>query len=144
MPQQGLGTVSRQDILLPAGSQPDGATVLFIYSGEVRCNFFSDSNNTLTDQLQILLDPGITDEGQIVGFQLPPPHPPLPIVLPTSWNSQGDKTVIGINSPLIKVNAGTDASFLAGQGVYIFATISVQNGQLLNAQYQVSIRAKFP
>jgi hypothetical protein len=70
MPQQGLGTVSRQDILLPEGSQPDGATVLFIYSGEVRCNFFSDSNNTLTDQLQILLDAGITDEGQIVGFQL--------------------------------------------------------------------------
>src|SRR5712692_3887817 len=138
MPQQGLGSVSRLDILLPTGSQPDGATVLFIYSGEIRCNFLSDSHQTLTDQLQILIDPGFTDPAQIVAFNT---KPPIPILFPTSWNSQGDHTVIGINSPILNLSGGAGANPpLGGPGLYIFATVSVQNGQLLNAQYQVSVR----
>ncbi|SOE95471.1 hypothetical protein SAMN05414139_08349 [Burkholderia sp. D7] len=139
MPQRGLGTLTRQDILLPPGSQTSGATALFIYSGEVSFNFTSGDGTTISDQLQILIDPNVTDPNQIVGSLTT--NPPIPLVFPTSWNSNGGKTVIAINSPTVNWSGGSGANPPSGgPGLYIFANVSVQNGSLLNAQYQVSVR----
>jgi hypothetical protein len=136
-------TSSRQDILLPPGSQTSGATALFIYSGEASCNFFSPSGTTVSDELQIFIEGGLTAATQIVGSLKT--SPPVPIVLPTSWNSNGSNTVIAINSPALFFGTGGQISpngspLTGGSGLYIIAQVSVQHGSLLNVQYQVSVR----
>jgi hypothetical protein len=138
-PQRGTGTVVRQQIKLPPGS---AGNTLLIYSGEVSCNFFSPSGTTVSDQLQIFIDASILDATKIVG----PPFPP-PLVLPTSWNSNGSNTVIAINEPVLF--CGTSGEIPGGtltgpNGLWIIATVSVQHGSLLNAQYQVSFLANLP
>jgi hypothetical protein len=138
MPQRGVGTLTRQDILLPPGSQTSGARALFLYSGEVSCNFTSTDGNTFTDELRILIEEGITEDPQVVGLSTG--GNPIPIVLPTSWNSGGGFTVIAINSPkLVTVTDSNPISVTAGPGLYILAEVSVQNGSLLNAQFQPGV-----
>lgn len=81
-----VGTIvkhSRTDIKLTGTQQSIGdkpANVLFIYTGEVSCKFVSDSENTLHDQLSIVLPDSALGLNQVV-------HPPVPIILPTSWNA---------------------------------------------------------
>lgn len=144
MPQLGTGRISRQDILLPAGSQTSNATALFIYSGEVTAfsgaGFSSPGGTDFVDQLQILLDPGITDPAQIIDFST---NPPIPIVLPTSWNAggSGGEPVIAINSPTLNWSGGSAIPApLGGPGLYIFSQVTVQHGSLLNVQFQVAVR----
>lgn len=136
MPQRGFGSLARQVILL--SSQQSGATALFIYSGEISCNFTSSSGTSFSDQLQILIDPGITLNSNIVG-SLQDGNAPIPLVAPTSWNANDAFSVIAINSPALVISTASDP-LLGGPGLYIVAQVTVQNGMLLNAQYQVSVR----
>jgi len=84
-----LGVVlhaSREDLLFAPGSQGQANTAaLFIYSGEVSCNFSSQGATSLSDQLIILLEPNFTSTTQIVGGLNV--NPSIPLVVPTSWNA---------------------------------------------------------
>lgn len=121
---------SRVDILLTG--QASGATALFIYSGEVGCNFTSDSNTTLNDQLLIELPDADLLSGQLVQFQAG--VSPIPIVLPTNWNSNSGFSVIGVNSARVDVHPEN------GRGLILVANVAVQNGMLVGVSYQVSVR----
>jgi hypothetical protein len=133
---------SREDILLVPSTQGQaGTAALYIYSGEVSCNFSSQSGTDSTDQLIILIEPGITSTSQIVGGLNV--NPPIPIVAPTSWNANDAFSVIAINSPELLLVTESAPPIVPGgvPGLYIAAQVTVQNGMLLNAQYQVSVRA---
>lgn len=132
MPQVGqILKSSRTDIRLSGEQQGIGAkpaNVLFIFTGEVSCRFVSDSENTLRDTLQIMLPNSALGLAQIV-------HPPNPIILPTSWNANDAFSVIAVNNPTL---AGQPGQF---SGLMLTADVAVQNGMLLNVQYQLSITA---
>jgi hypothetical protein len=129
-----VGTIlksSRTDVRLSGTQQGVGgkpANVLFIYTGEVGCKFVSPDNTTVRDQLVIVLPDAALGLGQIV-------HPPIPIILPTSWNANDDFSVIAVNNPTLGLQAGQFT------GLSLTADIAVQNGALLNVQYQLSITA---
>jgi hypothetical protein len=124
---------SRTDIQLTGTQQGIGpnqpANTLFIYTGEVQCKFVSSNNTTLNDELTIVLPDADLGLGQVIG-------PPVPIILPTSWNANSGFSVIAINNPAIGMipNALT--------GLTLTANIAVQNGMLLNVQYQLSLLAR--
>jgi hypothetical protein len=129
-----VGTIlrhSRTDIQLTGTQQGIGgqpANILFIYTGEVGCNFVSGSGTTLYGQLSIVLPDAALGLGQIIG-------PPIPIILPTSWNANDAFSVIAVNNPALSQQAGQFT------GLILTADIAVQNGMLLNVQYQVSVLA---
>jgi hypothetical protein len=141
MSQRVFGTLSRQDTVFPPGSQADGATALFLYSGEVSFNITEDNGNAVHDTIQILLETSITRRDQIAGLDGQMSNP-IPIVVPTSIVSFRDGSIIAINRPSIQVFQGTDNPPSGGAGLYIFADVTVQNGSLANAQYQLSLRVK--
>ena len=123
------------------GSQGQANTAaLFIYSGEVSCNFSSQGATSISDQLIILLEPDFTSTTQIVGGLNV--NPSIPLVVPTSWNANNAFSVIAINTPeLLLVTASAPPIVPGGvPGLYIVAQVTVQNGMLLNVQYQVSVR----
>jgi hypothetical protein len=105
------------------------ANTLFIYTGEVQCKFVSGNNTTLNDVLTIVLPDADLGLGQVIG-------PPVPIILPTSWNANDGFSVIAINNPTV----GTIPNTLTG--LTLTANIAVQNGMLLNVQYQLSLLAR--
>ena len=122
---------SRTDIKLTGTQQGIGgkpANVLFIYTGEVGCKFVSSSGTTLHDQLSIVLPEANLGLAQVV-------HPPVPIILPTSWNANDAFSVVAVNNPTLSQQSGQFA------GLILTADISVQNAMLLNVQYQLSIIA---
>lgn len=122
---------ARTDIQLTGTQQGIGgkpANILFIYTGEVGCNFVSDSGNTLHDQLSIVLPDADIGLGQVV-------HTPVPIILPTSWNANGAFSVVAVSNPTLGQQPGQFT------GLILTADISVQNASLLNVQYQLSIIA---
>jgi hypothetical protein len=145
MPQRGFGTLSRQDIMLPAGTQNSGATALFVYSGQVAGfspGFNSDSGQDFRDQLQILIETGLANTNQIVDWSA---NPPIPIVVPASWNANGSSgfPVIAVENATLNFSGGSDHNPPSGgPGLYIFADVTVQHGQLVSVQYQVSVRVK--
>jgi hypothetical protein len=139
MAQRCFGSIKRQDIILPPG-QPSGANYLLIYSGEVSVTDLTSANDeTVSDQLQILIDTGFTNtdfEKQLIGF----PSLAIPLFLPTSWNSSGSNTVVAINNPQLFYDpSGVEVN--GPEGLWILGQGSVQQGSLLNAQYQVSVLA---
>jgi hypothetical protein len=123
----------RTDIQLTGTQQSiannEPANVLFIYTGEVQCKFVSSTNTTLHDQLIIVLPDADLGLGQVVGT-------PVPIILPTSWNENDNFSVIAINNPAVGMIPN---SFT---GLTLTADIAVQNGMLLNVQYQLSLLAR--
>jgi hypothetical protein len=128
---------SRTDIQLSGTQQSTAsnqtANILFIYTGEVQCKFVSSNNTTLNDVLTIILPDAALGLGQIVGS-------PVPIILPTSWNANSGFSVIAINNPTLGVGPGPTAM----TGLTLTANIAVQDGMLLNVQYQLSVLARVP
>ncbi len=124
---------SRTDVQLTGTQQTiannEPANVLFFYTGEVQCKFVSGNNTTLHDQLNIVLPNGNLGLGQIIG-------PPVPIILPTSWNANDNFSVVAINNPTLTMLPNVFT------GLMLTADIAVQNGMLLNVQYQVSVLAR--
>jgi hypothetical protein len=140
-----LGVVlhsSREDILFAPGTQGQAnTTALFIYSGEVSCGFSSQSATSISDQLIILIEPNFTSTSQIVGGLNV--NPSIPLVVPTSWNANNAFSLIAINTPELQLVTESAPPIVPGgvPGLYIVAQVTVQNGMLLNVQYQVSVRA---
>lgn len=132
------GTVlqhSRTDIQLTGAQQGVGpgapATILFIYTGEVSCEFVSDISTTLLDQLSIELPDADLGLDAL-------PHIPVPIILPTSWNTNISGLglgVVAVDNPALKQKANSI------KGLVLTADISVQNATLLRVQYQVPVLA---
>jgi hypothetical protein len=134
-----FGTIlkhSRTDIQLTGTQQgigPKPANVLFIYNGEVVCEFGSQSFDgpepptTVQDQLIIVLPDADLGLGQI-------PHLPVPIIFPTHWISLGGLTGhVAVNNPTLSTQGA--------RGLILTADISVQAAILRNVQYQVSVLA---
>ena len=122
-------------VVVPIAGHPGGATVLLIYTGEVQCSFVSGGNTTVRDQLLIHLPDGNLAAQDLVGFEAG--KSPIPIILPTSWNDKGGSlSVIAVNDPVLNVSS------TSGVGLILSANIAVQNGMLLNVQYQLSVLAK--
>jgi hypothetical protein len=123
---------SRTDVQLTGTQQGIAnkpANALFIFAGEVQCKFVSSNNTTLNDVLTIVLPDALDlGLGQVVGL-------PVPIILPTSWNANDGFSVIAINDPTISMLPKTLS------GLTLTANIAVQNGMLLNVQYQLSLLA---
>jgi len=121
---------SRVDILL--NGQGSGATALFIYSGEARCELRSGDNTTIRDQLVIELPDGDVLAQQLVQFQTG--VSPQPIVVPTNWNANGGFHVLAVESSRMDVHPET------GRGIFLIADLAVQNAMLLGVAYQVNVR----
>jgi hypothetical protein len=121
---------SRTDIQLTGTQQGVGpglpANVLFIYIGEVGCQFVSDSGTTLHDQLSIELPDADLGTGQL-------PHIPVPIILPTDWNALSGPPVLAVDNPTLSQKPNSLS------GLILTADISVQNAMLLRVQYQVAV-----
>jgi hypothetical protein len=142
---------SRIDVPLPA--QPSGPTNLFIYSGEVSFNASSGGGTDFRDTLFIPLETAsaVTDPStQIMGWggahqASGPASVPQPVVLPTSWNNggSGGEPVVAINGPSLAYITSAAVPQGGNPGLYIQASVTVQHGSLLNAQFYCAMLVKF-
>jgi hypothetical protein len=131
------GTVlrhSRVDILLPG--QSSGATALFLYSGEVQCNFGEGDGNIRQDQLVFDLPDGSLLPTQVIGFPgspNPKVNRPVPTLQPSNSNILGTESLIAVD------NAELDIA-PSGSGLQVKASIAVSRANLNVISYQVAVR----
>ena len=132
-------------VALPAGSQPSGATELRIYSGEVAFDISSGGGTDSRDTIVIPLESAIAvadPSAEIIGWGAP--SVPIPVVLPTSWNNggSGGEPVIAINGPSLAYFSASTVPAGGTPGLFIQASVTVQHGSLLNAQYYCALLFK--
>jgi hypothetical protein len=147
-------TKSRLDVIFPSPQVPSGATGLFIYSGEVSIPGASSFSGTdFRDTLWIPLEAANVfpdPSSAIIGWGGAPPSSgapsslPQPIVLPTSWNNSPttSESVAAINGPSLAYFSAAPQPNVS-PGLFIQATVTLQNASLLNAQFNVAILVKF-